>query len=625
MCGICGYLSKKEINRNILVKMTDAMIRRGPDGSGTIQKKIGKVNVGLGHRRLSIVDLSDNGKQPMFSEDGKYVIVYNGEVYNFQYIRTELKKYGYQFQSNCDTEVVLNAFRKWGIKSFDKFNGMFAFAILDLQTKRLILCRDRLGVKPLYYYQNKGEFCFGSDLASIMKYPFFEKNIDPEALHVYLWNMYIPSPMTVFKNTYKLEPGNWMEIDLNTGNIKKESWWHPYSIFESGNIKLQENEWLDRIERNLIDAVKFRMQADVSVGVFLSGGIDSSLVTALACETCNNKNIKTFSIGFNERQFNEAVYAKDIADYFDTDHQCLYCSMNDAKRLVREIPKAYSEPFADNSQIPMLLLSKLTKENVTVALSGDGGDELFFGYPFVSECNRLYHRRWVSKIVRTIYKPASFGTDRLYSHLNWKIEKIRNAVTKQNIRSLDYMTAENLVNSMILYKGSTTRIIDIIEKNLPNVSFIEQMLLKDIRYGLPDDMLTKVDRATMHYSIEARAPLLDYRVAEDAIRMPLDIKCKDNNLKYVLKKILYKRIPEKIVNRPKKGFGIPINNWLRNKSFMSEFQKYFDIDKIRKQGIFSNDGILRMMEFFEKSPTPILDRVVWNYINFQMWWEEYIE
>lgn len=634
MCGICGYISKKKIDADELVNMTNSMTKRGPDGYGIFQEQMMNYYIGFGHRRLSIFDLTNRGKQPMVSDDGKIVITYNGEIYNFKNIRRELTLKGYVFKSECDTEVILNAYREWGVDSFPKFNGMFAFGILDKDKGRLILCRDRLGVKPLYYYAGTdisvSDFCFASELAAIVRWQNFSKAIDYAALHFFLWNMYIPAPKTIFKDTYKLEPGSYLEISIHTGEKRIYKWWHPYQIYDKGELKLSQQDWLERIESELSDAVKIRLEADVPVGIFLSGGIDSSLVTALACET--GKKINTFSIGFNEKDFDEAGYAKEIADILGTNHHNLYCSINDAKNIIKEIPKAYSEPFADNSQIPMLLLSGLTRENVTVSLSGDGGDELFGGYPHVQDSFRWYKKMWLYSVAGdALYKLNShFDQDGEYSYKAWRYRKLSNISSRKNIRYLDYLTADKLIKSILKDEVHTeigslvNDMVNVMESDLPDTDFVSQFLLRDMRYGLPDDMLTKVDRATMYYSLEARTPILDYRIVEDAIRMPVEIKYKDNTLKYVLKELLYRKVPKKVVDRPKQGFGIPINKWLHEEEFFEVFDKYFNPNWIKRQSIFSVSGVYTLEESFKKQHNPILGRIVWTYINFQMWWEEYV-
>ncbi|MCR5739233.1 MAG: asparagine synthase (glutamine-hydrolyzing) [Lachnospiraceae bacterium] len=626
MCGICGYVSKNFISYEALVSMTDSMEKRGPDGHGFWQDRIDGKYVGLGHRRLSIFDLSDNGKQPMMSEDERISITYNGEIYNFIEIRKELENIGYRFSSKCDTEVILKAYSEWGTASFARFNGMFAFAILDRSRNMLIICRDRLGVKPLYYGVSDNGVYFASDMSAIMRYPEFEHRLNTDALHYYLWNMYIPAPLSIFEGVRKVQPGQFIEYDIGDGSLRTETWWHPYDVFARGPLSLSKDDWIGRIEDLLADSVNIRMRADVPVGLFLSGGIDSSLVAAMACKI--GGDVKTFSIGFEEKEYDEGGYAREIASYLGTDHQSLYCSINDARELIREIPKAYSEPFADNSQIPMLLLSRMTSDHVTVALSGDGGDEMFGGYPNVLNLFSMYRKRYLYRGAGSVLGLAGkiLGKD-MYSYDHWRSAKAKNIRSAKRARHLDYYTAAEIIDTILNNNDKKSSVVDAMtdemEYGLPDADFRDQMLLKDIRYGLPDDMLTKVDRATMFCSLEARCPILDYRIVEEAIRMPLDVKYSNGNLKFILKSILEKKIPREMIDRPKRGFGIPINAWLREESFINGFMSFFDGTFIREQGLFNADGMERLMNAFFSNPSPILDRIIWNYVIFQMWWEEY--
>lgn len=632
MCGICGKIAN-HIDKRILEEMTDAMYDRGPNAKGTYIASVAGREVGLGHRRLSIFDTSEGANQPFISDDGKYVVVYNGEIYNFKEIREELK--GHCFHTSCDTEVLLHAFIEWGIGAVDKFNGMFAFAILDKESEKLILCRDRLGVKPLYYSLQGDEFFFASDLAALLKDPTYDKYISKKALHYYLWNMCIPAPFSIFENTYKLGTGEYLELDLKELKYEKKKFWDIYiETAKATKSKQNEEDILSETEKYLIEAVKMRLEADVPVGVFLSGGIDSSLVTAIASKL-RGGDIDTFSIGFNEKEFDEAGYAEDIAKHLGTRHHSLYCSIEDAKDLIWEIPKAYSEPFADNSQIPMMLLSKLTRDNVTVALSGDGGDEFFLGYPTVIRNADLYGNRAINRVISAVTAPVSSALKgAIYSHKAWKVNKLRNATDAEKIINLDYYTAEKLIDSVLmsdsvseekLTQSSEFSDLNGLYSNCSNrVDFIDAQMLHDMTLGLEGDMLAKVDRATMHYSLEARCPLLDYHVVEESFKIPFDLKYKDKSLKYVLKSILYKYVPKELVDRPKQGFGIPINKWLHEPEFMNGFENYFTKDFLEKQGVFSYEGICSFKEAFNRNAGPMVDRIMWTYLVFQMWWEEYI-
>jgi asparagine synthase (glutamine-hydrolysing) len=465
-----------------------------------------------------------------------------------------------------------------------------------------------------------------------MKDETFDKALDEEAIHYYLWNMCVPSPYSIFKRTKKLEAGEYLELNISDFSYEKRKWWDINTEYYIGE---QSDKWVDKVEKDLIDAVKIRLEADVPVGIFLSGGIDSSLVAAIASRL-KKGDVDTFSIGFNEKEFDEACYAEDIAKHLGTRHYSLYCSISEAKELISEIPKAYSEPFADNSQIPMMLLSKLTKDYVTVSLSGDGGDEFFWGYPNVIDAAKLFNNRAVSRMFHSFTLPYSrFLKKSIFSHKTWKIKKLCNATSARNIGNLDYVTAYDLIESILSSdygKEKKTFWDNGIIGNLGKMfdcchsesDFIKVYMLRDIVVGLEGDMLAKVDRATMYYSIEARCPLLDCHVIEDSFKIPLDVKYRNNTLKYVLKNILYRYIPRELVDRPKHGFGIPINKWLHEKEFMNGFEKYFASEYLEEQGIFSIEGILKFKAAFDRNAGPMVDRVMWTYIVFQMWWEEYM-
>lgn len=381
MCGICGYISRKRIGIQTLEKMNDSMLHRGPDDSGAVQLEASDgYTVGMGHRRLAIMDLSSMGHQPMFSLDNNVCIVYNGEIYNFCELKIELQLRGYNFISQCDTEVVIAAYQEWGIDCFERFNGMFAIAIWDQKKEKLILARDRMGKKPLYYFINdRGDFVWASELKPIMAFPDFKRNIRTELIASYLCRNYIKAPDTIFENTYKLEPGQY--IVWYKGEISKFYYWcvvEKYQMLKNSR-KMDFNVAKDELRRLLLDSVNKRMLADVPVGVFLSGGIDSTLVASIA-QVERKERVRTFTIGFNEKEQNEAAYAKQIARYLGTDHTEFYLEQNDLLSLIDQIPIYYDEPFADSSQIPSMLVAELAKEKVSVVLSGDGGDELFCGY-----------------------------------------------------------------------------------------------------------------------------------------------------------------------------------------------------------------------------------------------------
>lgn len=617
MCGIAGYIATDNIDNAILKEMTNIFAHRGPDAEGYYYDRMenGKT-VAFGHRRLSILDLSENGKQPMTSEDGNIVTTYNGEIYNYIEIRDELIRKGYSFRSDCDTEVIIKAYQEWGIESVNRFNGMFAYCIYDKLKQEVYLVRDRIGKKPLYYYYDGQSICFASDLKAITLFPGFSKSLNYEALHMFLWNQYIVAPYTIYQNTFKLKQGSILKY--KNGNIDIKCYWDLYKKFNDRMVESDKSEKQlgKELEELLYDSVQKRMIADVPLGVFLSGGIDSSLITAIAQNSSSSK-MDTFSIGFYEDGFNEAGYAKEVAKALGTNHHEEYISMSDAARLVRDVPKYYTEPFADNSQLPMLLLSKFTRESVTVALSGDGGDELFCGYTSYEDVMKLKKYIPIASLI-------SFVGNRYNLHRNgnrklWMLGKALHCTNEDNILVLDYLTSCSIVNTLFDFEYGIAPEYFVGEIKTDNIS--EKRMLLDIATYLPDDIMAKVDRASMAYSLESRAPFLDYRVIEKSFQIPYEYKNKDGNLKNILKNILYEYVPKELMDRPKKGFGVPLTQWLHG-DFMPLIDEYFSDGLIKSQNVFDARGIRNFVDHFKYKPTVILDKIMWSLLMFQMWYED---
>lgn len=627
MCGIAGFFSRK-INKEkmttIMNRMIDTVIWRGPDDKGVQVIPLGDAVVGLAHRRLSIIDLSERGHQPMEYANGRYSIVYNGEIYNYKVLREQLISKGHVFTSDCDTEVVLHACIEYGVDAaVSRFNGMWAFALFDREKGTITLSRDRLGVKPLYYINNSDGFMFASDMCSLYEVPGFEKSINYEALHGFLWNMYVPAPYTILNNVNKLSPGCNLEFSVKNTKIKRKKYWDVRGLKRGFDDSYED--FISDIEELLTDSVKIRLEADVPVGVFLSGGIDSSIVCALA-QRESGTQVNTYSIGFTEKENDDAKVAIQVAKVLGTNHKELYCTQQDALELIEIIPDAYSEPFADNSQIPTMLLSRMTKEHVTVALSGDGGDELFLGYPsYVSKNALLKKRKKLGGAAQLINIAAKVLS--IYDHKRWKLEKFHNASSVTNVINLEYITAHNLINSIFNSKYVETDGIKMYGGNYyeeAGLSVTEGLDLQTLEYGLPDDMLTKVDRASMFYSLECRCPILDYRVAEAAVGAPIEYNLHDGKLKAPLKDILYKYVPKRIVDRPKSGFGVPINRWLHadlNEIVNDNLSSLF----IKRQGIFDSVGMERFVKEFNRQNNPNLDRIAYTLLMFQLWWKRYCD
>ncbi|MGA1847655.1 asparagine synthase (glutamine-hydrolyzing) [Deferribacter abyssi] len=623
MCGIVGFIDfNKRSDYKILKNMTDVLYQRGPDDSGYSFYRLGDCNIGLGHRRLSILDLSSHGRQPMKFENLE--IVYNGEVYNFKEIRVELEKYGYSFESNSDTEVILKAYHKWKIDAVHKFNGMFAIAIFDRKKDEIILIRDRAGVKPLYYYHKDGLFMFASELKSFHQNPYFKKSINQESLVKYLQFGYIPQPLSIFQNVYKLEAGYYLTLKIVSGRLKNEKYWDIDDFYQKNKLNISFDEAKEEVEKLLIKAFKYRMISDVPVGVFLSGGYDSSAVAAILQKHSSQK-IKTFTIGFKEEKYNEAIYAKQVAQHLGTDHYEHYLSQKDALKILPRLPEIYDEPFGDSSAIPTIMVSEFAKQYVTVSLSADGGDELFSGYPSYKNTYDLYNK---------------FHKFRMFNSLN-VLDKIINPfqISKYlkiyNLEGKFYKFCELLKNSNSpskFYETNTKYFYDVEIEKLLNLKLssketffensIDNMLSYSFKTYLNDDILTKVDRATMSVSLEGREPMLDFNLIEFVAQLPVEYKQKGNQTKYILKEIVHKYIPKELMERPKMGFSIPLFEWFRDELKVF-FEEYLSQKAINESGIFNYKYIDMLKQSYHNGyGNP---HKLWLILIFQMWWEKWVK
>jgi asparagine synthase (glutamine-hydrolysing) len=621
MCGIAGFCDfNKKVDKNTLINMTDTLHHRGPDDSGYSFYENEYANIGLGHRRLSILDLSTHGHQPMAYETLE--TVYNGEVYNFKEIREELEKYNYTFDSDSDTEVILKAYHKWGIKAVDKFNGMFAISIYNKKENKLIIIRDRIGKKPLYYSLHNNSFLFASELKALMKYQSFDKTIDKEALNMFLYHGYIAAPHSIFEYTKKLQPGSYLELDLVTKKINIETYWSIKNTYEDkklNNDNIEKN--IDTLDSLLTKSISYRMISDVSIGSFLSGGYDSSLVTAVM-QKISDKPISTFTIGFNEKDFNEANYAKEVAKYLGTNHHELYLPIRKSEELISQIPIYYDEPFADSSQIPTMFVSKLAKENVTVALSGDGGDELFCGYGRYETILKYQKFKNISKFYNIL--DSVLPLNKVVSKIDRKLVKLGYLNNDNNIVNFGYLYSEFYLNGLVKnsnYTHYNQKYFDIM--NISN-NIQEKHMLQDMITYLPDDIMVKVDRASMAYSLEARSPLLDHNIVEFSMNLPHKFKYNNGNKKDILKQLTHRYIPKNIMDRPKKGFGIPIYKWLHN-DLNYLVKKYLNKEYILKQDIFDYNQIRVILNGFSKEyGDGYFEKFIWHILVFQLWYEEYI-
>lgn len=634
MCGIVGLIDfRKKSSQSILENCTNELAHRGPDGSGTKLFETGDCQVGLGHRRLSIIDLSNAAGQPM-EYKGNWII-FNGEIYNYNEIRDVLIQKGHQFVTHSDTEVILHAWDEWGAAMLQQFIGMFAFVIYDTNKNKVFCCRDRAGVKPFTYYWNDGLFLFGSELKGLMKHPSFEKNIDMDALAAYMQFGYVPTPHCIFRNTYKLKPGHYLEMDIKTQFISTSQYWNVYDAYNKPTLDISYEEAVTETEKLLVSAFQYRMVSDVPVGVFLSGGYDSSCVTAILQKN-NTEKIKTFTIGVPDAGLNEAPYAKEIAAHLGTDHTEYYCTQKEALEIVPELPYYYDEPFADSSAIPTTLVSRVAREKVTVALSADAGDEIFAGY------NRydyvMKYGKKMQQIPGGIRKLTAAAMDKipaknipvlnkkyLFSSRYEKVKSfLKNPSEKNILVSLTRHMTESDIN--MLFKEKTGKIItgfDSEELQKPYFSTLDYIMAVDYQTYLLDDILQKVDRAGMSVSLEGREPFLDQRIIEWAAQLPMEYKYNNGQKKIILKDIVHKYIPKEIMDRPKMGFGIPIDKWLLDelKPFVDEF---FDEAYIEKQGIFNNNEIQRLRNSFYKGRVERAEKI-WFILMFQLWYHRWMK
>jgi asparagine synthase (glutamine-hydrolysing) len=578
MCGLTGFVapsaSADEMTRAVR-RMCDALVHRGPDDAG--EWVDAEAGVAIGFRRLAIIDLSPAGHQPMLSASGRYVATLNGEIYNFEELRRELRS---EWRGHSDTEVMLAAFEEWGVEAAVKrFNGMFATAVWDRRLRRLHLIRDRMGVKPLYYGFMGGTLLYGSELKALRQHPDFEGRIDRAAVHLYLRYMYVPAPCTIYEGVSKLMPGTMLTYDPATRQSETTTYWSAREAAVRGlehRYTGTEDDAANELEPLLRDAVRIRMIADVPLGVFLSGGIDSSLVTALM-QAQSAAPVRSFSVGFAEDKYDEARFAAAVARHLGTDHTELIMTADDVAAVIPRLPSMYDEPFADSSQIPTHLVAALARKHVTVALSGDGGDELFGGY------RRYFAGQRVLRAVRAVPRPLRAPLGRVLARLpEPRVRKVGRVLQTDDCDALYFELVEHWAldcrAEAAAFKAALTR-------RTPMKDPIERMMFFDQVSYLPDDILVKVDRASMAVSLEAREPLLDYRLVEFAWSLPLSMKVRAGKGKRVLRRVLSRYVPDALIDRPKMGFGIPLESWLRGR-LRDWADSLLDPAAIRAHGLF---------------------------------------
>jgi asparagine synthase (glutamine-hydrolysing) len=586
MCGITGFWEggrRQEEPVEVLRRMAGMLVHRGPDDAGEWWDA--GAELGLAFRRLAILDLSTEGHQPMESASGRLVMVFNGEVYNYEEVRAELGER--KWRGHSDTEVMLEAFERWGVEgALRRFVGMFALALWDREERKLYLVRDRLGIKPLYYGTAGSAFVFGSELKAIAQHPDFAGEIDRDAVALYMRHGYVPSPHCIYKGLQKLPAGSMLTLNSVEGAPEIRRYWSAEALALEGRkspVQGSEAEGIEELHQLLLRAVRLRMIADVPLGAFLSGGVDSSTVVALM-QAQSERPVKTFTIGFHEDGYNEAVDARKVAEHLGTEHTELYLTPKDAQDVVPLLPEMYDEPFADASQIPTFLVSRLARRSVTVSLSGDGGDELFGGYNRYPLTRRIWSyvgvwpapaRKAVAGALSAISPQridAGFRLVRplLPKHLQYraagdKAHKLASLLSLDGPQALYYRALSLWDNPTEVVRAShePATVRESITRISKGMCIEDTMMLVDLLNYLPDDILTKVDRASMAVSLEARVPLLDHRVVEFAWKLPLQMKLRGRTTKWILRQILYKYVPRELIERPKMGFGVPIDRWLR--------------------------------------------------------------
>ena len=646
MCGLAGFLGGRFNQDNathFLQKMADSMSHRGPDDSGVWFDEPSQI--GLGHRRLSILDLSAAGHQPMMSHNGRYVFVFNGEIYNHQALRRELTvNESIDWRGHSDTETLLAGFEAWGIQAtIEKAVGMFAFAVWDKKDRVLTLGRDRVGEKPLYYGWQQGSFLFGSELKALTLHPAFHAKVDRNALPLLLRYSTIPAPHSIWQGIQKLMPGCLLSLSPERPEPKITAYWSAVSTIDScvrNPFIGSAEEAVLGLERVLHQSISQQMVADVPVGVFLSGGVDSSTVVALM-QAQSSRPVRSFSIGFHEAKHNEAPFAKAVAAHLKTDHTEFYVRSEDTLSVIAKLPYIYDEPFADSSQVPTFLVSQLAKQQVQVSLSGDGGDELFCGYNRYVMVSGLWRkfsmlpisiRRMVAKIIYScpvgrwdqLFNALNKALPRhvMMAHMGDKFHKGAGVIASPTHLDLyrGLISAWNDPASVVLGASEPSTLLTSYQASPHIPSITEEMMALDLMTYLPDDILTKVDRAAMGVSLETRVPFLDHRVIDFAWKLPLDYKLRKGVSKWALREVLYKYVPKHLIERPKMGFGMPIDEWLRG-SLRDWAEALLDKQRLADEGFFEPHVVRQKWEehltgrYNWQSP-------LWSVLMFQAWLEK---
>jgi asparagine synthase (glutamine-hydrolysing) len=653
MCGIAGIFSNRQsdVLNHEVKNMIQAMTHRGPDDQGTWSTD----NLVFGHLRLAIQDLSPKGKQPMPSASERYVISYNGEVYNFIKIKEELSKLGQTFKGGSDTEVILAAIEQWGLdEALKQFEGMFAFSLWDKKEKTLTLCRDRLGEKPLFYGWNGNDFVWASELKAIVALDNWQGTMRNRSVSAYLKYGYVPAPYSIYQDIYKLIPGSYLKLNLkdtksptslnpyaaeSANKLQPQYYWNFSKVAnQEVNHKITYSEAIDKLDDLLTQSIQDQMISDVPYGAFLSGGIDSSAVASIM-QSLSHNQIKTFTIGFEEKDYNEAPFAKEISNHLGTKHHEMFISSNDCLQLVPQINNLVDEPFADSSILPSYFVSKLARENVTVCLSGDAGDELFCGYnrytkpeEIFKQVNKLpYAFRQIASKLILLFPPTLI--DRIYNMISFFIQTEKNTrvgLKLQKLSNLLLLKDPNQIYDMLISycqdKDQITHEIastnDLLSEHaigntMHDASQISQFMAKDTLTYLPDDNLTKVDRSSMAHSLETRLPLLNHKIVEFAWSLPLDMKYNNKKSKRILRDVLFKRVPKELIERPKMGFSVPIANWLRG-SLKSYAGDYLMSSSSYEHGLINQKSVAVLWDEHQSMKRDH-SAALWSLLMFQSW------
>ena len=649
VCGIAGLLdlgggTSNERLHELCLAMTEQMVHRGPDDRGVWTEQ--EAGIALGQQRLAIIDLAPTGHQPMMSRDERFVVTYNGEIYNHRELRVQLEASGRSFIGHSDTQVITEGATTWGLEGMlGGLNGMFAIALWDRQTRVLHLARDRMGEKPLYYGRFGRWVLFGSELKALVAHPYWEPRLDSTAANLFFTYNYVPAPRTIFEGVYKLPPGHFLSIKCDAAKPLPEPrpYWSLHEVARRGlaePLRSDPNAAIKELDVLLSDAVQMRMESDVPLGALLSGGIDSSLIVAMMQRSARQP-VKTFSVGFNEKGYDESTHARNVAEFLGTEHQEFRVTPKDALEVVPALPTMYDEPFADSSQIPTHLIAKLAREHVTVALSGDAGDECFTGYHRYGWGETLWARfgwipaplrRWLAGLLRS-FSPAQFDVvfrtlahvlpkSMHYSNPGDRIHKLLGVIGSANKEALYDSLLTNLSGHVSPAVRGAKRGFGGTDAQPAIEDFVAWMVALDMQVYLPDDILVKVDRATMATSLESRAPFLDHRVVEFSWRLPKDYKLRGTVGKWITRELLYQYVPKTIVDRPKQGFSVPLDNWLRGP--LREWA-----DDLMQPGSLADTGAIDVAHVAQRWHEHISGRrnwghFLWSILMFESWRRTYL-